>query len=163
MINIKMFFFNLYKMHCLNFNFNFDVQESCKLFECLHLSWSHNPVATLSLCLLSQNYSHACDIVKALWVFLSLSQHLSQYVSYYSRIFKRFYWAFKMEREIVSPRYAPTFDKAEKTRQFLLFDLVTTTNCNEANGWRTRVVSWTRGSWSSSPSAVRPRSLPTTS
>lgn len=42
-----------------------DSEESCKLFICLYESWSHNPVATVSLCLLTQNYSHACELVKA--------------------------------------------------------------------------------------------------
>ena len=26
-------------------------------------SWSHNPVATLSICLLAQVYTHACDLL----------------------------------------------------------------------------------------------------
>ncbi|KXJ24188.1 protein VAC14 homolog [Exaiptasia diaphana] len=37
--------------------------ESCSLFCCLYKSWSHNPVATVSLCLLTQNYQHACDLL----------------------------------------------------------------------------------------------------
>ncbi|XP_033222290.1 protein VAC14 homolog isoform X2 [Belonocnema kinseyi] len=40
-------------------------EESCNLFVCLYESWSHNPVATVALCLLSQNYAHACDLIKA--------------------------------------------------------------------------------------------------
>ncbi|XP_031569488.1 protein VAC14 homolog [Actinia tenebrosa] len=37
--------------------------ESCSLFCCLYKSWCHNPVATVSLCLLTQNYHHACDLI----------------------------------------------------------------------------------------------------
>lgn len=37
--------------------------ESCSLFSCLYQSWCHNPVATVSLCLLTQNYQHACDLL----------------------------------------------------------------------------------------------------
>ncbi|XP_076055843.1 protein VAC14 homolog [Oratosquilla oratoria] len=39
--------------------------ESCKLFVVLYKSWSHNPVAMLTLCLLTQNYSHAATLVHA--------------------------------------------------------------------------------------------------
>ncbi|XP_033754423.1 protein VAC14 homolog [Pecten maximus] len=38
-------------------------QESCVLFCCLYKSWCHSPVATVSLCYLSQNYRHACDLL----------------------------------------------------------------------------------------------------
>lgn len=38
-------------------------QESCVLFCCLYQSWCHSPVATVSLCYLSQNYKHACDLL----------------------------------------------------------------------------------------------------
>lgn len=37
--------------------------ESCSLFTSLYQSWCHNPVATVSLCLLTQNYQHACDLL----------------------------------------------------------------------------------------------------
>ncbi|EDO30641.1 predicted protein [Nematostella vectensis] len=37
--------------------------ESCSLFCCLYQSWAHNAVATVSLCLLTQNYKHACDLL----------------------------------------------------------------------------------------------------
>ncbi|CAH3026669.1 unnamed protein product [Porites evermanni] len=37
--------------------------DSCSLFCCLYQSWCHNPVATVSLCLLTQNYKHACDLL----------------------------------------------------------------------------------------------------
>ncbi|KAG7166288.1 VAC14-like [Homarus americanus] len=40
--------------------------ESCDLFVNLYRSWSHNSVATLTLCLLTQNYSHAASLVHAL-------------------------------------------------------------------------------------------------
>jgi len=35
-----------------------------KLFTALYRSWSHNPVATFSLCLIAQLYEHACDLVQ---------------------------------------------------------------------------------------------------
>ncbi|XP_049788046.1 protein VAC14 homolog [Schistocerca cancellata] len=38
-------------------------EGSCQLFRCLYESWCHNPVATVALCLLTQNYSHACDLI----------------------------------------------------------------------------------------------------
>ncbi|XP_063225932.1 protein VAC14 homolog isoform X2 [Bacillus rossius redtenbacheri] len=38
-------------------------EDSCCLFRCLYESWCHNPVATVALCLLTQNYSHACDLI----------------------------------------------------------------------------------------------------
>lgn len=39
-------------------------QESCTLFCCLYRSWCHNPVATVSLCFLTQNYKHAYDLIQ---------------------------------------------------------------------------------------------------
>ncbi|XP_043499759.1 protein VAC14 homolog [Polistes fuscatus] len=39
--------------------------ESCDLFQCLYESWCHNPVATVALCLLSQLYPHALNIIKS--------------------------------------------------------------------------------------------------
>ncbi|XP_076225150.1 protein VAC14 homolog [Nomia melanderi] len=42
-----------------------DSIESCELFKCLYVSWCHNPVATVALCLLSQHYGHACNIIKS--------------------------------------------------------------------------------------------------
>lgn len=42
-----------------------DTVESCDLFVKLYRSWSHNSVATLTLCLLTQNYSHAAVLVHA--------------------------------------------------------------------------------------------------
>uniref|UniRef100_A0A4W3IR86 Protein VAC14 homolog n=1 Tax=Callorhinchus milii TaxID=7868 RepID=A0A4W3IR86_CALMI len=38
--------------------------ESCSLFCCLYRSWCHNPVATVSLCFLTQNYKHAYDLIQ---------------------------------------------------------------------------------------------------
>uniref|UniRef100_A0A8D2ZLM9 Protein VAC14 homolog n=1 Tax=Scophthalmus maximus TaxID=52904 RepID=A0A8D2ZLM9_SCOMX len=38
--------------------------ESCDLFCCLYRSWCHNPVATVSLCFLTQNYKHAYDLIQ---------------------------------------------------------------------------------------------------
>ncbi|XP_029465094.1 protein VAC14 homolog isoform X2 [Rhinatrema bivittatum] len=38
--------------------------ESCNLFCCLYRSWCHNPVATVSLCFLTQNYRHAYDLIQ---------------------------------------------------------------------------------------------------
>ncbi|XP_060832222.1 protein VAC14 homolog [Bombus pascuorum] len=42
-----------------------DSVESCELFKCLYVSWCHNPVATVALCLLSQHYEHACNIIRS--------------------------------------------------------------------------------------------------
>lgn len=39
-------------------------EDSWSLFSCLYRSWCHNPVATVSLCLLTQNYKHASDLLK---------------------------------------------------------------------------------------------------
>ncbi|XP_066493744.1 protein VAC14 homolog isoform X2 [Tiliqua scincoides] len=38
--------------------------ESRKLFCCLYRSWCHNPVTTVSLCFLTQNYKHAYDLIQ---------------------------------------------------------------------------------------------------
>lgn len=38
--------------------------ESCALFCCLYRSWCHNPIATVSLCFLTQNYKHAYDLIQ---------------------------------------------------------------------------------------------------
>lgn len=40
------------------------LQESWSLFTTLYRSWCHNPVATIALCLLSQNYEHSSDLVQ---------------------------------------------------------------------------------------------------
>ncbi|XP_039264728.1 protein VAC14 homolog [Styela clava] len=40
-----------------------DSKDSSQLFCCLYKSWCHNPVATVSLCLLTQNYKHGCDLL----------------------------------------------------------------------------------------------------
>lgn len=37
--------------------------ESCAFFCCLYRTWCHSPIATLSLCLLTKNYKHACDLL----------------------------------------------------------------------------------------------------
>lgn len=39
-------------------------QESCDLFKVLYHSWTHNPVALIALCLLTQNYAHVCDLLR---------------------------------------------------------------------------------------------------
>ncbi|CAH0550575.1 unnamed protein product [Brassicogethes aeneus] len=39
-------------------------EESKSLFCCLYSTWCHNPIATVSLCLLSQNYEHVCELIK---------------------------------------------------------------------------------------------------
>ncbi|XP_046552711.1 protein VAC14 homolog isoform X1 [Haliotis rubra] len=38
-------------------------EESCSLFCCLYKCWCHSPVATVCLCYLSQNYTHACNLL----------------------------------------------------------------------------------------------------
>lgn len=42
-------------------------QESQNLFCCLYRSWCHNPVTTVSLCFLTQNYRHAYDLIQKLY------------------------------------------------------------------------------------------------
>lgn len=39
-------------------------EESRMLFKSLYETWCHSPVATISLCFLTQNYEHACDIIR---------------------------------------------------------------------------------------------------
>ncbi len=39
------------------------LQDNWTLFTTLYRSWSHNPVATVALCLLTQNYDHASNLV----------------------------------------------------------------------------------------------------
>lgn len=39
-------------------------EESYDLFFCLYKTWCHNAVATISLCFLTQNYQHACDVIR---------------------------------------------------------------------------------------------------
>lgn len=41
----------------------FNSKESYSLFTCLYKTWCHNPIATVALCLLSQNYEHAYNLV----------------------------------------------------------------------------------------------------
>lgn len=38
-------------------------EDNCNLFICLYRCWSHNPVATVSLCFLAQTYKHACELL----------------------------------------------------------------------------------------------------
>ncbi|KAM5295908.1 protein VAC14 homolog isoform 3-T3 [Glossophaga mutica] len=45
--------------------------ESQNLFCCLYRSWCHNPVTTVSLCFLTQNYRHAYDLIQKLYPSLS--------------------------------------------------------------------------------------------
>jgi vacuole morphology and inheritance protein 14 len=42
---------------------DFNTIESYSLFTCLYKTWCHNPIATVALCLLSQNYEHASNLV----------------------------------------------------------------------------------------------------
>ncbi|KAL0278812.1 UNVERIFIED_CONTAM: hypothetical protein PYX00_000512 [Menopon gallinae] len=44
---------------------NFKSKESQDLFVCLYYCWCHNPVATVALCFLTQNYTHACDLIRS--------------------------------------------------------------------------------------------------
>ncbi|KAK9497098.1 hypothetical protein O3M35_004475 [Rhynocoris fuscipes] len=41
-------------------------RENESLFKCLYETWCHNPVATIALCLLTQNYAHVCDLINLL-------------------------------------------------------------------------------------------------
>lgn len=43
---------------------NLNSQDSCSLFCNLYKSWCHSPIATVSLCFLSQNYHHACQLLQ---------------------------------------------------------------------------------------------------
>lgn len=47
-------------------------QESRNLFCCLYRSWCHNPVTTVSLCFLTQNYRHAYDLIQKLYPSLTI-------------------------------------------------------------------------------------------
>ncbi|XP_041376053.1 protein VAC14 homolog [Gigantopelta aegis] len=40
-------------------------KESCSLFCCLYKCWCHSPVAVVSLCYLTQNYKHACQLLQS--------------------------------------------------------------------------------------------------
>lgn len=42
---------------------DFNNKESYSLFVCLYKTWCHNPIATLALCFLSQNYEHSFHLV----------------------------------------------------------------------------------------------------
>jgi len=42
---------------------NMNTPESKSLFSALYRTWCHNPVATFSLCLLTQVYEHACELL----------------------------------------------------------------------------------------------------
>lgn len=55
--NIKMDSINVYIL----------LQGSWVLFKTLYNCWCHNPIATIALCLLSQNYQHAANIVAKLY------------------------------------------------------------------------------------------------
>ncbi|VDP03474.1 unnamed protein product [Soboliphyme baturini] len=46
-------------------------KESLKLFGCLYTCWSYEPVSLLALCLLTQNYAHAADLVERLYVYFT--------------------------------------------------------------------------------------------
>ncbi|KAI9207645.1 putative vacuole-associated enzyme activator complex component [Polychytrium aggregatum] len=43
---------------------NLDTRDGLLLFVALYRSWSHNPVATFSLCLLAQAYEHAANLLQ---------------------------------------------------------------------------------------------------
>merc|ERR1712223_1653188 len=45
---------------------NLSSQESCELFTSLYRTWSHNPIATIALCLLTGCYRHAGDLVRVI-------------------------------------------------------------------------------------------------
>ena len=42
---------------------DFNTDKSFKIFTFLYKTWSFNPIATISLCLLSQNYHHAYNLI----------------------------------------------------------------------------------------------------
>ncbi|XP_022658204.1 protein VAC14 homolog isoform X2 [Varroa destructor] len=41
-----------------------NTDERRKLFVCLYRVWCHHPLAAVSLCLLSQHYAHACELLQ---------------------------------------------------------------------------------------------------
>ncbi|TKR92998.1 hypothetical protein L596_007535 [Steinernema carpocapsae] len=43
-----------------------DTKDSISLFSCVYRCWCHQPIALLGLCLLTQNYAHACNLVEEL-------------------------------------------------------------------------------------------------
>jgi len=45
---------------------NLGSQESCELFTSLYRTWSHSPIATIALCLLTGCYRHAGDLVRVI-------------------------------------------------------------------------------------------------
>ncbi|ETE67632.1 Protein VAC14-like protein, partial [Ophiophagus hannah] len=53
-------------------------RESRNLFCCLYRSWCHNPVTTVSLCFLTQNYKHAYDLIQKLYPSRGLHGSLPQ-------------------------------------------------------------------------------------
>lgn len=59
-----------FSVACSNFSRSF--QEASLMFCVLYKSWCHNPVATVSLCLLSQNYRHTYDLLLRLYPFQEL-------------------------------------------------------------------------------------------
>ena len=66
----------LAQVHCILLNSNwiadivFIFQDSCSLFCNLYKSWCHSPISTVSLCFLSQNYHHACQLLQMLYPFI---------------------------------------------------------------------------------------------
>jgi vacuole morphology and inheritance protein 14 len=46
-----------------NYLKEFNCEKSFKIFTSLYKTWSYNPIATVSLCLLSQNYEHAYNLI----------------------------------------------------------------------------------------------------
>jgi vacuole morphology and inheritance protein 14 len=45
---------------------NLQSSDSTDVFVCLYKTWCHNPIALVALCLLTQNYDHACTLVQLL-------------------------------------------------------------------------------------------------
>ncbi|KAH8026912.1 hypothetical protein HPB51_000034 [Rhipicephalus microplus] len=64
-----------------------NTKESCSLFCCLYRSWCHNPVATISLCLLTQNYEHTCSLLH-LFFYLYHSSDMEVTVEFLTEIDK---------------------------------------------------------------------------
>lgn len=54
-------------MHYLFVNLYRFPQESWELFSSLYHCWCHNSVTTVALCLLSQNYEHASQLIEYLY------------------------------------------------------------------------------------------------
>lgn len=72
-LHVKIYKNSLERVQLNNVKFtNTYFQECHDLFNVLYQTWCHNPVATVALCLLSQKYQHASQLIKHLYPFCKL-------------------------------------------------------------------------------------------